>query len=87
MSRPFMRLESVVQSITRIAAVSCQGMNNVQWTPLIGMAVGIVLGVVGAFGGLGAFLLVLGLGSIGFVAGRVAATGEVNVLGLSLRRK
>ncbi|MGI5287385.1 hypothetical protein ACQEVF_29165 [Nonomuraea polychroma] len=62
-------------------------MNNVQWTSMAGMAVGIVLGVVGAFGGFGAFLLVLGLGVVGFLAGRIAETGEVNVLGLSLRRK
>ncbi|MFD0470614.1 hypothetical protein ACFQ0B_21650 [Nonomuraea thailandensis] len=26
-------------------------MNNIQWMPIIGMAVGIVLGLVGAFGG------------------------------------
>lgn len=26
-------------------------MNNIQWMPVIGMAVGIVLGLTGAFGG------------------------------------
>ncbi|MEV4171121.1 MULTISPECIES: hypothetical protein [unclassified Nonomuraea] len=62
-------------------------MNNIQWTPLIGMAVGIVLGLVGAFGGLGPFLLVLVLGAIGFLVGRIAETGEVNLSGLSVRRK
>ncbi|TMR21595.1 hypothetical protein ETD86_14805 [Nonomuraea turkmeniaca] len=62
-------------------------MKNVQWTPLVGMAFGIVLGVVGAFGGRGAFVLVLALGAVGFLAGRIAETGEVNVLGLSLKRK
>ncbi|MEV5896977.1 hypothetical protein [Nonomuraea fuscirosea] len=62
-------------------------MNNIQWMPVIGMAVGIVLGLVGAFGGLGAFLLVLVLGAVGFVIGRIAETGEVNLSGLSLRRK
>ncbi|MEV0164891.1 hypothetical protein ACGFJC_34615 [Nonomuraea fuscirosea] len=62
-------------------------MNNIQWMPVIGMAVGIVLGLAGAFGGLGAFLLVLVLGAVGFVIGRIAETGEVNLSGLSLRRK
>ncbi|MBF8190780.1 hypothetical protein ITP53_34740 [Nonomuraea sp. K274] len=62
-------------------------MNNIQWTPLIGMAVGIILGLVGAFGGLGPFLLVLVLGALGFLVGRIAETGEVNLSGLSLRRK
>ncbi|MEV5496801.1 hypothetical protein AB0M50_15540 [Nonomuraea fuscirosea] len=62
-------------------------MNNIQWMPVIGMAVGIVLGLTGAFGGLGAFLLVLVLGAVGFVIGRIAETGEVNLSGLSLRRK
>ncbi|MEU8359560.1 hypothetical protein AB0C27_26450 [Nonomuraea sp. NPDC048882] len=62
-------------------------MNNIQWMPVIGMAVGIILGLVGAFGGLGAFLLVLVLGAVGFVVGRIAETGEVNLSGLSLRRK
>ncbi|GAA1665850.1 hypothetical protein GCM10009733_074390 [Nonomuraea maheshkhaliensis] len=62
-------------------------MNDIQWMPVIGMAVGIILGLVGAFGGLGAFLLVLVLGAVGFVVGRIAETGEVNLSGLSLRRK
>ncbi|MCF6472409.1 hypothetical protein FAF44_29030 [Nonomuraea sp. MG754425] len=59
-------------------------MNNIQWTPIIGMAVGLVLGMAGAFGGLGAFLLVLVLGAVGFLIGRVVETGEIN---LSPRRK
>ncbi|MFI7127954.1 DUF2273 domain-containing protein [Nonomuraea sp. NPDC050153] len=58
-------------------------MNN-QWLPLIGMTVGIVLGIVGAFGGLMAFLIVLVLGAVGYLVGRIAETGEVN---LSVRRK
>ncbi|MEV0996303.1 hypothetical protein [Nonomuraea sp. NPDC050202] len=62
-------------------------MNNIQWMPIIGMAVGIVLGLVGAFGGLGAFLLVLVLGAVGFLIGRIAETGEIDLSGLSVRRK
>ncbi|AQZ69137.1 unnamed protein product [[Actinomadura] parvosata subsp. kistnae] len=62
-------------------------MNNIQWMPLIGMAVGIVLGLAGAFGGLGAFLLVLVLGAVGFLVGRIAESGEINLSGLSVRRK
>ncbi|GAA4979653.1 nitrate/nitrite transporter NarK [Nonomuraea thailandensis] len=62
-------------------------MNNIQWMPIIGMAVGIVLGLVGAFGGLGAFLLVLVLGAVGFLVGRIAETGEIDLSGLSVRRK
>ncbi|UBU11915.1 hypothetical protein [Nonomuraea gerenzanensis] len=62
-------------------------MNNIQWMPIIGMAVGIVLALAGAFGGLGTFLLVLVLGAVGFLVGRIAETGEINLSGLSVRRK
>jgi ABC-type molybdate transport system permease subunit len=54
---------------------------------LVGMAVGIVLGLAWAFGGFGAFLLVLVLGAIGFVVGRVAEGGEVNLAHLTLRKR
>ncbi|MFI6298098.1 hypothetical protein ACIBEJ_41355 [Nonomuraea sp. NPDC050790] len=54
---------------------------------IIGMAVGIVLGLAGAFGGIGAFLLVLLLGALGFLVGRLAEGGEVNVAHLTVRRK
>ncbi|MFI7635825.1 DUF2273 domain-containing protein [Nonomuraea sp. NPDC049400] len=57
-------------------------MNN-QWMPVIGMAVGIILGLVAAFGGLFAFLLVLVLGAVGFLVGRIAETGQLD---LSRRR-
>ncbi|MEV0230459.1 DUF2273 domain-containing protein [Nonomuraea sp. NPDC050786] len=53
-------------------------MNN-QWMPVIGMAVGIVLGLVAAFGGLFAFLLVLVLGAVGFLVGRIAETGQLTL--------
>jgi hypothetical protein len=62
-------------------------MENIQLMPLVGMAVGIILGLVAAFGGLGAFLLVLVLGAIGFVVGKIAETGQVNLSGMSVRRK
>ncbi|MBB5076863.1 DUF2273 domain-containing protein [Nonomuraea sp. NPDC050547] len=54
---------------------------------IIGMAVGMVLGLAGAFGGIGAFLLVLLLGALGFLVGRLAEGGEVNVAHLTVRRK
>jgi nitrate/nitrite transporter NarK len=62
-------------------------MNNTHWMPIVGMAAGIVLGLAGAFGGLGAFLLVLVLGAVGFLVGQIAETGEVNLSGLTVRRK
>ncbi|PZG21607.1 hypothetical protein [Nonomuraea aridisoli] len=62
-------------------------MTNVQWMPMIGMAAGIALGFAGAFGGLGAFLLVLVLGAVGFLIGRIVETGEINLSGMSVRRK
>ncbi|GAA0921874.1 hypothetical protein [Nonomuraea longicatena] len=54
---------------------------------LVGMTVGIVLGLAWAFGGFGAFLLVLVLGAIGFVVGRVAEGGEVNLAHVTLRKR
>ncbi|TYC11277.1 hypothetical protein FXF65_30240 [Actinomadura syzygii] len=38
---------------------------------LVGLAFGVALGFAGAFGGVGAFFLVLFLGVLGFVGGRV----------------
>ncbi|MEV4580001.1 hypothetical protein AB0K16_42830 [Nonomuraea jabiensis] len=57
-------------------------MNN-QWLPLIGM----VLGLVGAFGGLVAFVLVLVLGAVGLLVGRLAETGVLNLSRLPERRR
>ncbi|GII92650.1 hypothetical protein [Sinosporangium siamense] len=54
---------------------------------IVGLAAGIALGLAGAFGGLGAFLLVLVLGAIGFLVGRIAETGGVDLSGLSPRRR
>ncbi|MER6008853.1 hypothetical protein ABT120_60695 [Nonomuraea angiospora] len=59
-------------------------MNN-QWLPLIGMAVGMVLGFVGAFGGLVALVLVLG--AVGLLVCRLSETGELNLSRLSVRRR
>ncbi|MFD4256456.1 hypothetical protein ACFWR9_02200 [Streptomyces sp. NPDC058534] len=40
---------------------------------VVGLMVGMALAFAGWFGGFGAFLLVAGLGALGFVAGRFAA--------------
>lgn len=37
----------------------------------IGIIAGMLLGIAGAFGGFGAFVIVLFLGAVGFVVGRV----------------
>jgi hypothetical protein len=46
--------------------------------PAIGLAFGTALGFAGAFGGFGAFLLVLVLGLVGFLAGR-ALVGDLHL--------
>jgi hypothetical protein len=56
-------------------------MEETRWLPLAGLAFGTSLGFAGAFGGIGAFLLVLVLGLLGFLAGR-AMTGELNLVEL-----
>lgn len=53
--------------------------------PIVGLAFGAVLGLAGAFGGVGAFALVLVFGLVGFLAGR-AFEGEIDLAGLFLRR-
>ncbi|SDH25625.1 hypothetical protein SAMN05421505_11337 [Sinosporangium album] len=62
-------------------------MNQAPIWSVTGMVVGIVLGVAAAFGGLGAFLLVLVLGAVGFLVGRIVETGGVDLSGLSPRRR
>ncbi|MEO3870516.1 DUF2273 domain-containing protein [Nonomuraea sp. B12E4] len=54
-------------------------MNSNHWMPVIGMAAGIVLGLAAAFGGLGAFLLVLVLGAVGFLVGWIVERGEIKL--------
>lgn len=53
-------------------------MDEMRLWPMIGLAFGTALGFAGAFGGGGAFLLVLILGLVGFLAGR-AVTGELDL--------
>ncbi|MEE2039861.1 hypothetical protein Q8791_21845 [Nocardiopsis sp. CT-R113] len=53
---------------------------------IVGLAFGTVLGLAAAFGGFGAFLLVLVLGPAGFLAGR-AYEGEVDLSALFTRRE
>lgn len=45
---------------------------------LIGLLVGLVLGLAGAFGGFGAFVLVAVLGAVGFLVGKVLQ-GQIDV--------
>ncbi|WP_047870890.1 hypothetical protein [Nocardiopsis sp. RV163] len=53
---------------------------------IVGLAFGAVLGLAAAFGGFGAFLLVLVLGAAGFLAGR-AYEGEIDLAELFTRRE
>jgi hypothetical protein len=53
-------------------------MNDVSILPILGLAFGIALGFAGAFGGGSAFVIVLVLGLVGYLAGR-ALTGELNL--------
>ncbi|CAM3662778.1 hypothetical protein NOGI109294_07885 [Nocardiopsis gilva] len=54
--------------------------------PIVGLAYGTVLALAAAFGGFGAFALVLVLGMVGFLAGR-AYEGEIDLSELFLRRR
>ena len=51
---------------------------------VLGLIVGLVLGVAAAFGGLGAFLIVLVLGVIGLLVGRFL-DGQLDLDGLTGR--
>lgn len=51
----------------------------------MGIVVGMALGFAGAFGGFGAFIIVLVLGAVGFVVGRVLE-GEVDLDAVFRRR-
>ena len=53
--------------------------------PIVGLSYGTVLGLAGAFGGLTAFVLVLVLGLVGFVAGR-AMEGVIDLAEVFTRR-
>jgi hypothetical protein len=51
---------------------------------VLGLVVGLVLGVAAAFGGLGAFLIVLVLGVVGLLVGRFL-DGQLDLDGLTGR--
>ena len=53
-------------------------MDEMGWWPVIGLVFGVALGFAGAFGGFSAFVMVLVLGVIGFLAGR-ALSGELDL--------
>jgi nitrate/nitrite transporter NarK len=53
-------------------------MNETRWQPVIGLAFGIALGFAGAFGGFAGFVIVLVLGVVGFLVGRML-TGELDL--------
>lgn len=61
-------------------------MDETQLWPLAGLAFGTTLGFAGAFGGAGAFLLVLVLGVVGYFAGR-AMVGKLDLGELGRRRR
>jgi hypothetical protein len=61
-------------------------MDEIHWRAVIGLAFGTALGFAGAFGGFPAFMIVLVLGVIGFLAGR-ALTGEFDLTELLGMRK
>lgn len=53
-------------------------MDELRWWPVVGLAFGTALGFAGAFGGVGAFLIVLVLGVVGLLAGR-ALMGDLDL--------
>ncbi|MFJ2031929.1 hypothetical protein [Streptosporangium sp. NPDC087985] len=62
-------------------------MNQFPVWSVAGMFVGIILGFAAAFGGLGAFLLVLVLGAVGLLIGRIVESGEIHLSRLGMRRQ
>jgi hypothetical protein len=61
-------------------------MDEVRIMPILGLVFGIALGFAGAFGGAGAFVIVLVLGVIGYLAGRALA-GELDLSSLFVTRE
>ncbi|GHH70530.1 hypothetical protein GCM10017673_22560 [Streptosporangium violaceochromogenes] len=62
-------------------------MNEFPVWSLMGLIAGIALGFASAFGGLGAFLLVLVLGAVGLLVGRIVEGAEIDLSRLSTRRR
>ncbi|MFF0307979.1 hypothetical protein ACFYSC_11135 [Streptosporangium sp. NPDC004379] len=62
-------------------------MNGFPIWSLIGLIAGVALGFAAAFGGLGAFLLVLVLGAVGLIIGRLVDGDAVDLSKLSARRR
>jgi hypothetical protein len=61
-------------------------MDDVRIMPIVGLAFGVALGFAGAFGGIVAFVVVLVLGAVGYLAGR-ALSGELDLSGLFVTRE
>jgi len=61
-------------------------MDEVRIMPILGLVFGIALGFAGAFGGIGAFVIVLVLGVVGYLAGRALA-GELDLSSLFVTRE
>jgi hypothetical protein len=61
-------------------------MDDIRIMPIVGLAFGVALGFAGAFGGIVAFVVVLVLGTVGYLAGR-ALSGELDLSGLFVTRE
>lgn len=61
-------------------------MDETRLWPVVGLAFGVTLGFAGGFGGVGAFLLVLVLGVLGYLVGR-ATVGQLDLSQLAGRRR
>ena len=61
-------------------------MDEVRIMPILGLVFGIALGFAGAFGGWVAFVIVLVLGVVGYLAGR-ALSGELDLSSLFVTRE
>jgi hypothetical protein len=60
-------------------------MDEIRIMPILGLVFGVALGFAGAFGGLAAFVIVLVLGLVGYLAGR-ALVGQLDLSGLFVTR-
>jgi hypothetical protein len=60
-------------------------MDEIRVMPILGLVFGVALGFAGAFGGVAAFVIVLVLGLVGYLAGRAIA-GELDLTALFVTR-